>query len=102
MTSAPKAKFLSWRAYNEFSRRVRLDRRYVWNLDVQQFLDAVVTTLKSRDVTIPKGHYFFRAQAGIQYDGRIDEEGNDLGEEPHGYGPDRMKPISQDPILHFP
>ncbi len=56
------------------------------------FLDTVLATLKGRDLTIRKGKILYRAQRGVQYDTVVDEDGNEIGEEPHGFGPKRMIP----------
>ncbi|MBI3703838.1 MAG: RES family NAD+ phosphorylase, partial [Rhizobiales bacterium] len=89
-----KPEFASWRSYQEFARRVRHARRYVWTNEIQAFLDTVLNTLKERDIKIPQGSIFYRAQRGIDYDPITDEEGNGTGEEPHGFGADRMKPLA--------
>lgn len=87
-----KPEFASWRSYQEFARRVRHKRRYVWEKEVRAFLDTVLATLKDRDVKISEGTILYRAQRGVQYDTVVDEDGNEIGEEPHGFGPERMKP----------
>ncbi len=85
--------FASWRSYREFARRVRQTRRYVWQIEVQAFLDTVRATLKDRDVKIPVGKIFYRAQEGINYDSVVDDDDNIIGEEAHGFGAVRMKPL---------
>jgi RES domain len=89
-----KPEFASWRSYQEFARRVQHTRRYVWDSKVQAFLDTVLATLKERDVKIPKGTVLYRAQRGIEYESIVDEDGSEIGEEPHGFGPKRMRPLA--------
>ncbi len=89
-----KSEFASWESYKEFARRVRHARRYVWQDEVQAFLDTVLATLTDRDVRITEGTILYRAQRGIQYDTIFDEDRNEIGEEPHGLGSERMKPLA--------
>lgn len=85
--------FASWRSYLKFARRVRQTRRYVWQIEVQAFLDTVRATLKDRDVKISEGSILYRAQEGINYDSVVDDDDNVIGEEAHGFGAVRMKPL---------
>lgn len=87
-----KPEFASWMSYQEFARRVRHERRYVWESEVQAFLNTVLETLKNRDVRIAKDTNFYRAQQGVVYDPVFGDDGVEVGEEPHGFGRDRMKP----------
>ena len=87
-----KPEFASWRSYQEFAQRVRYTRRYVWQNDVEAFLSTVLATLKDRDVTISQGAILYRAQRGIEYATVVDDDGNEVGEELHGFGAERMKP----------
>ena len=79
--------FASWRSYTDFARRVRTKRRYVWESEVDAFLDTVLATVQGRDRTISKGSVLYRAQLGIDY--REDENGVEV----QAYGMDRMKPL---------
>lgn len=87
------AEFVSWNSYQIFSQGVRQSRRYVWEPEVRAFLDVVLATARNRDFAIPKGDIFYRAQRGVVYEPTFDEEGNEVGEEPVGYGHERMKPL---------
>ena len=89
-----KPEFATWRSYGNFARRVLRGRRYVWEKEAQAFLDTVLETLKEqdRDVHIPKGKVFFRAQEGIKYGSYIDEDGNELPEQ-YAFCAKRMKPL---------
>lgn len=79
--------FAKWNSYDEFTRRVRHDSRYVWGGEVDAFLKTVLATIRGRDVAIPKGSIVHRAQQGIDWDEREDETA-----EPVGYSAARMKP----------
>jgi RES domain len=60
---------------------------------IQAFLDTVLATLKNRDVKISQGTVLCRAQRGIEYRPIEDEKGNEIGEEPVAFGPERMRPL---------
>ncbi len=94
LDDSEKPEFVSWRSYQEFARRVRHARRYVWQDEVQAFLDTVLATLKDRDVRIAEGTILYRAQRGVQYDKVFDGDHIEMGEEPHGLGRERMKPLA--------
>jgi hypothetical protein len=87
-----RPEFASWRSYQEFARRVRHTRRYVWDRQVKAFLDTVLATLKDRDVKIQKDSVLYRAQRDIQYDSVVTDDGDEIGQEPRGFGAERMKP----------
>ncbi len=89
-----KPEFASWTSYQEFARRVRYTSRYVWGSEIQSFLDTVLATIRNRDRRIPRDTVLYRAQRGIEYETVTDEDGNEIGEEPHGFGAKRMKPIT--------
>ena len=89
-----KPEFASWSSFQAFAQRVRHARRYVWQDDVQAFLDTVFATLKDRDVQIKEGRILYRAQLGIKYDTVLDKNKNEISEEPHGFGRERMKPLA--------
>ena len=80
--------FAGWRSYDNFARRVRQKRRYVWEPEVTAFLDTVLETVRERDRKISKGSILYRAQHGIKY--REDDAGVDIC----AYGAERMKPLS--------
>ena len=98
MTSVPEQddpiakRFASWRSYQNYAQRVRHSRRYVWTLETHAFLKTVLSTLRDRDVAVPEGSIFHRAQRGIDYQDVTDEDGVTVGEEPLGFGAGRMKP----------
>jgi hypothetical protein len=84
--------FASWDSFNRFTRSVRHRRRYVWTDEESAFLATVRATIHDRDVELPEGMILYRAQRGIDWDIRTDDHGNEISEEPVGYGPARMKP----------
>ncbi|HRK95748.1 MAG TPA: RES family NAD+ phosphorylase [Rhodospirillales bacterium] len=88
-----KPEFGCRRSYWNFAQRVRHVRRYVWDPETRAFLDTVLATLRDRDVPIPEGTIFFRAQSGIDY-APVVEDGVEMGEVPYGFGPARMKPLA--------
>jgi hypothetical protein len=84
--------FASWQSYHRFARSVRHRRRYVWTDEENAFLATVRATIHDRDVDLPQGMLLHRAQRGVDWEMRTDGEGNEIGEEPCGYGRSRMKP----------
>lgn len=87
-----KPEFASPASYKKFARRVRHERRYVLTHEEDAFLATVRASNRGRDVELPEGTILFRAQRGIDWHTTSDEHGNELGEEPVGYGAERMKP----------
>ena len=79
--------FDSWDSYWKFARRVTQNRRYVWDDQVRRFLDTVLATNRNRDLPIPGGTVWWRAQLGIDYCTRFDVE------EPVGFPESRMRPV---------
>lgn len=88
-----KPEFASWRSYQEFAKRVRHSRRYVFEKEVQAFLDTVLATRKDRDVKISSGQILYRAQQGVEWRPALDENDEEVGEHPCGFGPERMNPL---------
>ncbi len=87
-----KPEFASWNSYWDFARRVRRGRRYVWDKEVQAFLDTVLATRKNRDVDIPKNTVFYRAQQGIEEVSFKDDDGNEI-QALNAFNSERMKPL---------
>jgi RES domain len=89
-----KLEFASWQSYSNFAKQVRHNHRYVWGAEETAFLDTVRATIptQKRDVILKNGMILYRAQQGIDWYEQTDDEGNCLGEEPTGYGRERMKP----------
>lgn len=84
--------FASWDSYQRFAHRVRHERRFVWTDKEQAFLSTVRATIKNRDIEIAAGSIFYRAQQGIDWHMRVDDNDNEMGEEPVGFSSQRMKP----------
>ena len=89
--AGPKDKeFASWRSYWSYWKTVRHARRYVWPIEVREFLDSVRRTAKKRELVIPENMPFYRAQVGWKYDVKELKDGTLSG--PRAFGPHRMKP----------
>lgn len=84
--------FASCDSYNRFARSVRHNRRFVWTDAEEAFLSTVRATIRDRDVELPEGMILYRAQRGIEWHMHTDDDHNELGEQPVGYGAVRMKP----------
>lgn len=85
---AEDTNFDSWRAFLNFEKEVRKNRRFVRTADVERFLDAVRRTTHLRRSKISKGRGLWRARIG--YDWRHLEEIDD--DIPCAYARDKMKP----------
>ena len=70
------------------------ERRHILGRKIQAFLDTVLATLRDRDMEIPTGSIFWRAQIGIDYFPLADDDGEQYGEEPIGFPSERMKPTA--------
>ena len=81
-----RPEFTSWRNF-DFRQRVRNRRRYVWDVEVQTFLDTVRGTLDDRGYMLSAGTTLWRAQAGIDW--IVNDDGM---EERMGFLPERMNP----------
>jgi RES domain len=92
MDDPEKPEFASWRSFDDFGRRVRHKRRFVWDAPIDAFLETVIATIKDRDVTLTQGLLFYRAQRGIDWVTRTDDDGNEVGEDLVGFSSVRMKP----------
>jgi len=88
-----KPEFSTWDSYSKFARRVRHEYRYILSEKDHAFLATVRATCRNRDYTFKEGRVFVRAALGIDWHDFKDEEGNNQGEEPVGYGAERMNPL---------
>ena len=84
--------FKSWDSFRSFANSVRHGRRFVREAEADAFLATVLATSSGREIELKKGMILYRAQRGIEWRETFDEDGQLLGEEPSGYGSDRMKP----------
>ncbi len=85
--------FASWDSYNKFARYVRFESRYVLGEEEKAFLETVLATIRNRDGELEAGSIFYRAQLGVDWDDKKDDDGNWIGEDVYGYGSSRMKPL---------
>jgi RES domain-containing protein len=79
--------FQTYEDFNYF-RRETFDRRYFRSDQTGRFLDAVLASCSSRELTMKKGEVLFRAQLG--HDWRLGDLG---GKEAIAYSRERMKPL---------
>ena len=85
--------FRSWRSYWQFAEHVQTKRRFVWDIDIQSFLDAVSAGLEERTVEISEGELLWRAQSGIDRVHIEDDDGNVIEIDSQGFQAERMKPL---------
>lgn len=88
-----RLEFQHWDDFSRFARHVRFSGRYVWGDEQRAFVAAVLATIRDRDIVFAAGHTFYRAQIGVDVLDRTDDEGNWIGEDVWGFGPERMKPL---------
>lgn len=84
--------FKSWLSYGCFAHSVRQKNRYVFDEYVEDFLQAVVETSKSRQAEILEGSGLYRAQLGCAIR-PIFQDDEHVADEECPYPPDRMLPI---------
>jgi len=63
-----KKVFQSYMSYWEFSKKVKWEQRYLFQQDVQDFLDTVIYTCVDRKTKINKNSILWRAQIGYEED----------------------------------
>ena len=78
-------------AFHRFEDAIRRHTRYIHSAEIRQFLDAVVSTSKSRRRKVGKETILHRAQ--LAHDTRIEADGNI--EIPCAVGPERYAPPPQ-------
>ena len=86
-----KHEFISVNSYENFARKVRRERRFIWDDEEQLFLETVLKTANKREIKIKQGVTLWRAQQGVCYRNRINSSGDEI-EEINGYSAERMKP----------
>lgn len=84
--------FKSWLSYSDFEEKTRHSCRYIFDQEVQEFLDTVLATSKKRHRKFEKGTNFWRAQLGHALKPII-HEGEHVADEPYPFPKERMKPI---------
>jgi hypothetical protein len=83
------AAFKSWTSYDDFSREVARQYRYVRTPEADDFLRAVASTCKTRLRPVQQGTIFWRAQLG--HSSQVSDQQSDY-EEDVAFEPSRMKP----------
>ena len=88
--------FEGWDAYQQFADSVRTNLRYVRSRATDDFLDNVLATCSSRELTIPRGRVYWRARLGCEYERVTSGDGDTevCWEKDRPYSHDAMKPIS--------
>ncbi|NVK55438.1 MAG: RES family NAD+ phosphorylase [Alteromonadaceae bacterium] len=89
-----KPEFSTWNSYSHFAHHVRFSKRYILDKEAQAFLRTVLATIRGRDGVINEGQILYRAQHGVDWIERKDDEGNWIGEDNWGYSSSRMKPLA--------
>jgi len=84
--------FLSWQDYWKFSQIIKFENRFIHNEFVQNFLETVLHTCKSRETFHKPGRELWRAQLGNATKKMKDFDTNEEWDEPAPYPPERMIP----------
>jgi len=82
--------FKSYRSYWDFAKKVKLQERFIYNQEVEDFLSTVIKTSSTRETKLDKGGVLWRAQKG--YDEIIVDEQLQISV-PTAFSPNRMKPL---------
>jgi hypothetical protein len=83
--------FVSADDFRNFSRAVRFEQRYIHSPKVEEFLDTVRDSAKSRIETVPKDwNHIWRAQRG-SFERKIEQD-DLVFDAPSAFPPSRMKP----------
>jgi hypothetical protein len=80
-------------SYRQFAQSVKTDLRYVRSKGASDFLNEVLASSGNRKLTIPRGHIYWRARLGCEYEEVTREDGY-IHEDDRPYSVDAMKPIS--------
>jgi hypothetical protein len=88
------AEFSSTDSYHRFEQTVKRETRYVYDVEVRDFLAAVMETSQKRKDSIEKSSILFRAQRG--YTWRTENAGTEEAfEVPDAFDPERMVPKAE-------
>jgi hypothetical protein len=87
--------FKSWRSYSDFEYAVTRKSRYVWPPEVNEFLQTVLSTSKTRHRIIPAQSILWRAQLGYGLQPYYLEDEH-IADEPAPHSKERMKPLRED------
>ena len=78
-------------SYEHFARKIRRERRFIWDDDERNFLETVLDTAGKREIKIGEGLSLWRAQQGVCYRNVKNSDGHEV-EIISGYSAERMKP----------
>jgi hypothetical protein len=84
--------FKSWMSYGDFAHSVRQKNRYIFDKTVQDFIQAVIETCRSRHGEIPEGSGLYRAQLGCAIR-PVFQDDEHVADEDWAHSPDRMMPM---------
>ncbi len=83
--------FRTWLSYWNFSGKIKRQSRFIWDVEEEEFLDAVAESAASRLVTLPNKHLLWRAQLGCDM---VEREAQGVfHDQEWPYDEHRMKPI---------
>ncbi len=85
------AQFDSWQSYRTFAWSVKQKARYVFEDQVERFLETVLATSAGRRRDFPSGRVLWRAQQGHDWE-TIHQDAEEF-EVPAPFPPTRMKPL---------
>lgn len=88
-----RPEFSSWKSYRRFERKVRRSTRFVWDTEIQAFLDTVVATIKNRDYMLGTDYVLYRAQLGADRDPTDIDAETEAFEPVYPFPQERMKPL---------
>ena len=84
--------FKSWQSFYHFEQAVKRKNRYIYDSDVEDFLQTVLETSKSGIEEVKEGSMLWRSQLGHDWEPYY--EGNEyIDDVPCAFGPERMKPL---------
>ena len=84
--------FKSWKSYYYFGQAVKRKNRYIYDSDVEDFLQPVLETSKSRIEEVKEGSILWRSQLG--HDWKPYYEGKEhIDDFPCAFSLGRMKPV---------
>jgi hypothetical protein len=87
--------FAGFEDYRSFAETVKNKSRYVWPVEINKFLDDILSSCDHREATLKKGQVFWRARLGCAISERTEDDG-DLTivlQEEAPFSPGEMKPI---------
>lgn len=88
-----RPEFASWKSYRSFERKVLRSTRFVWDKEIQAFLDTVVATIKDRDYILAPNRILYRAQLGAEREPADFGSETETYQEVYPYRHERMKPL---------